>query len=412
MKSKIHLLLVEDRISDAELLINKLRGSNVSFDYTLVDNEQEYLAELQKEPDIIISDFSLPSFGGMRALKLLRDQNSDTPFILVSGTIGEEIAVDAMVSGANDYIMKDKLNRLPVAIERELKDAEVKKQLQEADAVQKENAKRIESQYIQLKEYIEQNKQLKYADLMKSKFVSTMSHELRAPLNSIIGFSGVLKDGKAGPLSSDQQEYCTDIYNSGQFLLSLINDILDLSKIESGKIELSLEPVDLGQCLKESLKIVKEQAALHNINLKLEINESLGFSNYDPRKVKQILFNLLSNAVKFTPDNSTVTLSGVIENANTFIISVADMGEGMSEEDIQNLFKPFTQVHKSPEMREKGTGLGLLIAKHLVELHGGNISVESILGSGTTFIVKLPYKPSQTEKQQMIVEAYSKGNWF
>jgi signal transduction histidine kinase/CheY-like chemotaxis protein len=261
----------------------------------------------------------------------------------------------------------------------------------------------------------ETNKVLEHSSRMKSDFLATMSHELRTPLNAIIGFSEALKEGLVGPLSDPQREYIGDIFTGGQHLLALINDILDLSKIEAGMMALELEEVDVKTLLSNSLSIVKEKAALRRIHVELETGEDLGLPQLDLRKTKQIVYNLLSNAVKFSADGGRVTLrarrvprsnvgsmSGTrpvhgfplpdSEFSEFLEISVADSGIGISQENIAKLFQAFTQIDSSLARKFEGTGLGLALVKQLAELHGGAVAVSSAEGEGACFAVWLPLR--------------------
>ncbi|MES0337299.1 MAG: response regulator [Candidatus Magnetobacterium sp. LHC-1] len=244
-------------------------------------------------------------------------------------------------------------------------------------------------------EIVHKNLQLEESNRLKSEFLANMSHELRTPLNAIIGFSEVLKDGMLGDLSEEQTEYANDIFTSGQHLLSLINDILDLSKIEAGKMTLDLERVSIGALLDNSLSIVKEKAMAHGIKLMIEVQQDIDYVYLDSRKTKQVVYNLLSNAVKFTPDKGTVTLSVravYLEDREFVEISVSDTGIGISEEGIKRLFRPFEQIDGSLSRRYEGTGLGLAMVKRLVELHGGTVGVQSQEGKGSCFTVRIPYR--------------------
>jgi nitrogen-specific signal transduction histidine kinase/CheY-like chemotaxis protein len=254
---------------------------------------------------------------------------------------------------------------------------------------------------------------------MKSEFLATMSHELRTPLNAIIGFSEALKDGLIGEMSDTQHEYIGDIFTSGQHLLSLINDILDLSKVEAGMMALELETVDLKNLLSNSLSIVKEKAAAQRIQIDLEASDDLGLLQLDTRKTKQIVYNLLSNAVKFSANGGRVTLrarrvprsaAGTLPGAwsvhsfplpdneyDEFLeISVDDKGIGISKEDMGKLFQAFSQIDSSLARKFEGTGLGLAMVKQLAELHGGTVAVASAEGQGARFAAWLPMRaPAQ-----------------
>jgi signal transduction histidine kinase/CheY-like chemotaxis protein len=239
------------------------------------------------------------------------------------------------------------------------------------------------------------NVQLERADQAKSEFLATMSHELRTPLNAIIGFSEALKNGLAGDLSSEQLEFVNDIFGSGEHLLSLINDILDLAKVESGKMTLELETVHLSDLLKNSISMVKEKAHHQNVKLVVEADESLPPISADVRKLKQIVYNLLSNAVKFTQENGSVTLRAT-RVADTLEISVIDTGIGINSQDQGKLFKPFSQIDSSLARKHQGTGLGLVMIRNLAELHGGTVGLESTVGKGSRFWAKIPWRKPKT----------------
>jgi signal transduction histidine kinase len=230
------------------------------------------------------------------------------------------------------------------------------------------------------------------ANQAKSDFLANMSHELRSPLNAIIGFSEVLKEGLTGDLSSRQKDYCVEIYDSGQHLLSLINDILDLSKIEAGKMTLELEKADIPLLLENCLSIVREKALVHGIALKINVAAGLNAAMVDVRKFKQMVYNLLANAVKFTPDGGSILLQAQPISANEFEFSVQDSGIGIAEKDMQRLFTPFEQLDSSLVRKFEGTGLGLSMVKRLAELHGGTVSMRSELGKGSCFTVRVPLR--------------------
>jgi signal transduction histidine kinase/HAMP domain-containing protein len=223
----------------------------------------------------------------------------------------------------------------------------------------------------------------------KSEFLANMSHELRTPLTAIMGFSEVLLREMPGNLNEKQKEYLQDIYQSGEHLLNLINDILDLSKIEAGRLELELERFGIEDLIEESLIFFKEKAMKHNIMVHKRLGEGIGELYADKRKVKQVLVNLLSNAFKFTPDGGTITVE-VQKAVGEVVFSVEDTGPGISEEDQKRLFRPFEQLQSPLTKKVKGTGLGLHLSKRLVELHGGRIWVKSELGKGSIFSFSIP----------------------
>ena len=236
--------------------------------------------------------------------------------------------------------------------------------------------------------------EIEIANKSKSDFLANMSHELRTPLNAIIGFSELLKDEMIGQLLPKQKNYITDIFLSGKHLLSLLNDILDLSKIEAGKMTLDLEKTDIPLLFERSLSIVKERALIHNIKLNLDTKEDVRQIYVDTRKLKQVIYNLLSNAVKFTPDGGRIYVK-VKRVSNLLEFSVADTGIGISKKNIIRLFQPFVQLESSLNRKHEGTGLGLSLVKRIVELHGGSVEVKSELGKGSCFTVRIPYRTEQ-----------------
>ena len=238
----------------------------------------------------------------------------------------------------------------------------------------------------------DKSRQLEIANQHKSEFLANMSHELRTPLNAIIGFSEVLLDRMFGELNEKQDDYLKDIFTSGKHLLSLINDILDLSKIEAGRMELDLSDFDPEQALGNAMTLVRERAQTHGIALALQADGLAADIRADERKFKQILLNLLSNAVKFTPDGGKVTVRATMVGEQ-IEVAVQDTGVGISAEDQLVVFDEFKQVGRHYTNKHEGTGLGLSLTKRFVELHGGSLRLESEPGAGSTFTFTLPIRP-------------------
>jgi signal transduction histidine kinase len=233
--------------------------------------------------------------------------------------------------------------------------------------------------------------ELERANKHKSDFLAHMSHELRTPLNAIIGFSEALRERMFGELNEKQADYLKDIHDSGRHLLSLINDILDLSKIEAGRMELELSTFHLPTAISNALVLVRERATRHGVQLDSQIDPRLAEFEADERKVKQVLLNLLSNAVKFTPEGGRVAVTAQLDTDHVEI-AVRDTGEGIATEDQAALFQEFRQVGRDRLKKAEGTGLGLALTKRFVELHGGRIRVESAPGKGSTFAFTLPMR--------------------
>ncbi len=283
----------------------------------------------------------------------------------------------------------------------------------------------------------QKNVELEDASRMKSEFLANMSHELRTPLNAIIGFSEVLGDGLLGDLTEKQLRFIGDIFKSGKYLLSLINDILDLSKVEAGKMLLDLGMIEISSLLGNSLSIVKGQAAVRHVKLDMQLGADLASMTADGRKVKQIVYNLLSNAVKFTAEGGKVSLradrvpsadvgrlAGVwparmlpfadTEFPEFLRLSVTDDGIGIAPDGLEALFKPFSQVDSSLARQFEGTGLGLAMVKLLADLHGGTVAVESAVGQGSRFTVWIPMRANTVAKSAPVgvpakAAAYVKG---
>ena len=289
------------------------------------------------------------------------------------------------------------------------------------DALQKFNKELMEKVKERTRELMEAKENAEAANKAKSDFLANMSHELRTPLNSVIGFSEVLSEGLAGDITDKQREYIQDIWGSGKHLLSLINDILDLSKIEAGMMESELSEFEIKELIQGSILMFKEKAIKHKIKFTSDIPDDIGVVTADAVKIKQVLLNLLGNAFKFTDDGGSVTVKARIVNKRDVIarsisdeaiskdeiatpsarndslgnfveISVEDTGIGISSEDQKRLFQPFQQLESTLTKKYEGTGLGLSISKKIVELHGGRIWVESEEGKGSRFIFVIPVR--------------------
>jgi two-component system cell cycle sensor histidine kinase PleC len=248
--------------------------------------------------------------------------------------------------------------------------------------------------------YAEESRRAEEANDAKSKFLANMSHELRTPLNAIIGFSEIMASGMFGPLGSVKyNEYSRDIRESGQYLLDVINDILDMSKIEAGGIHLAPEDVDLDRTLADCVRVVWGRANEKRVTVQSQLAPGIHL-HADRRALKQIALNLLSNAVKFTPDGGTVTVRSRVRGG-MITIAIADNGIGIPKDALGKLGRPFEQVESQLTKRHQGSGLGLAIAKSLVELHGGRMRIRSVLGAGTTVVVRLPAEAPQKARAEV-----------
>ncbi len=457
----VDVLIVEDSNTQAEKLRYLLIGKGY-WVRTAANGKLALEAMLQRIPDIVISDIVMPEMDGYQLCQAIKTNPlwQDTPVMLVTSLTDSKDIIRGLECGADNFIRKPYsddylLTRLEhVLMNRQLREGKnmdigialylggqkhvinsepqqildlLISTYEQAVQVNDELLNR-ERQVIELnmrlaqhaarleetnREIARQNLALEHASRMKSEFLANMSHELRTPLNAIIGFSQAMKSGLIGEMSEKQVECAGDILDSGTHLLSLINDILDLSKIEAGKMELDLEPTDIRQLLQNSWTVLKEKALAHRLSFELDMDDT-AWVMADQRKTKQILYNLLSNAVKFTPDGGTLALrmrrvdrsrlqgvhmvgdfhepGGADAVLSYLELSVRDTGIGISGQDIERLFKPFVQLDSGLARKYEGSGLGLALVKQLVELHGGALSLTSVPRQGSEFIVWLPYR--------------------
>jgi PAS domain S-box-containing protein len=491
----LRLLHLEDDSNDRELVAEALRSDGLQCAITPVASQTEFVRELATAPDLILADFVLPGFDGVRAQQLAQLLCPDVPFLFVSGTLGEEVAVERVKAGATDYVLKHRLERLPAAVRRAIQEARnlrakdfleqliasspsvifrldadqrptyispnvssvlgysvqeilnrstfwdllihpddltrVSAALQRATA---ELVGQIEAQYRYRRkdgEYrwcyslirvdkdsdgrlhsivgyaldvadrkaaeaaLEQARRdavaarddAQRANQAKSDFLSRMSHDLRTPLNSILGFAQVLE---LDSLSPEQADHVAQILSAGKHLLDLINEVLDISRIEAGHLSLSTESVSLPEVVRQCIEIVQPLAAQRGITFAADKERSgPPFAQADRQRLRQILLNLLSNAVKYNRAQGTVRVSYADTRNGTVVVDVADTGAGLPTEKIARLFKPFERLG-AEQTGVEGTGLGLALSKALAEAMGGQLCATSVVDEGSTFTLALP----------------------
>jgi len=316
-------------------------------------------------------------------------------------------AFNKMSEDLKTYIAKNKEAALTANKAAESEKRKAKELKDKNSQLKKEASIRIEVE----KQLVIAKEKAENSNRVKSEFLANMSHELRTPLNHIIGFTELVLDKNFGDLTADQEEYLSDVHGSSKHLLSLINDILDLSKVEAGKLELTPSLVEIGKILDNSIILIKERALKNGITITTNFDGLPEFINADERKLKQIIYNLLSNAVKFTPEKGKILLAAKrvtnndeqIDNflnsaTNCIQISVEDSGIGIDRKDLVKVFEPFEQVESSTSRKYHGTGLGLSLTKSMVELHSGKIWAESEgEGKGATFYFTIPFTPEDIE---------------
>jgi len=488
--------------------LRELRKGGFAVSAERVKSPAELDAALARPWDLLISDWIMPGFGGPQVLEAIAGRGLDLACIIVSGTPGEEPAVEALRAGALDFLSKDKPRRIVPAIHRALREAEdrrarvhVERELRfseeryrtgfelapeallaydldrqvildanakasalfqcsrddlrssalhrlspdrqldgrtSEDAMARYIARALTGEspmfrwlfevsgeliptemriinlatagrnvaqinVIDLRERLRadeirrrsaeletQNRRIQEASRLKSEFLANMSHELRTPLNAIIGFAELLYDGQVDPQSPAHKEFLGDILASGRHLLGLINDVLDLARVEAGKLEFRPEPVEVARLVGEVVAILRTTAAQKQIRMETELDGRVTDLTIDPARLKQVAYNYLSNALKFTPIGGRVTLRIKPDGIDCFRLEVEDTGIGIAPDDLGRLFVEFQQLEAGAAKRHQGTGLGLALTRRLVEAQGGSVGVESSIGKGSTFHASLP----------------------
>ncbi|NWF91676.1 MAG: response regulator [Syntrophaceae bacterium] len=388
MQEAAKILVVEDEVGSRLTLSGILEDAG--YEVTGAEKGTQAL-ELIKGGNfnVIITDIRLPDVGGMSILELAKEVNPDVAVIIMTGYASIETAVNAVNEGAYAYFVK------PINVD-EMKTAIVNALRQQR--LSRENKRLVDDLQRSNKLLFEANRQLRAATEAKSAFLAHMSHELRTPLNAIIGFSDLLLYGMAGEINSQQRQCLEDILSSGKHLLSLINDILDLSKVEAGKIEIRPESLRLADVVDDAVTTVKPMLDESRHDLAISIPEDLPLVYGDRNRLKQILLNLLSNAIKFTPDGGKLSIE-TVRKGNLCQVSMVDNGIGIRKEDQASIFEPFTQVDTLPGEKKQGTGLGLALTKQLVELLGGRIWVESEYGQGSRFTFTIPFAEKEAASE-------------
>jgi signal transduction histidine kinase len=260
-----------------------------------------------------------------------------------------------------------------------------------ARRIAEQAAKKYSLELAMKNEELEQTlERAKEASAIKGQFLARMSHELRTPLNGIIGLCQLMHDGEVGPVSADHKEFLEDVLASSTHLHRLVNDLLDLEKVESGRLAFSREKVDLTPCLNEVKDVLRPLADGKKISVSLDVDSHLSSVNTDPVRLKQLLYNYLSNAIKFTPEGGSVRITVIPEDARTFRLEVSDTGIGIDPENFPRLFSDFVQLDATRKAASQGAGLGLALTKCIVEAQGGVVGVQSAPGQGSTFYAVLP----------------------
>ncbi|MDD4859123.1 MAG: ATP-binding protein [Dehalococcoidales bacterium] len=379
MPAEATIIVVEDEKGARTTLCGILEEAG----YTVIGWERgaDALAGICGSPfDVIITDLRLPDASGTEILEAAKDINPDAAVIMMTGYATIETAIDAVNQGAYAYFVK------PVNPE------EIKTTIANAlrqQRLSRENKRLVDSLQHSNKLLHEVNEELRKATQAKSEFLAHMSHELRTPLNVIIGFSELMLDEVPGKINGEQRQCLTDIMEGGRHLLGLINDILDLSKIEAGKMELVLGSVSLASVISSVTNEMRSITVPRRQALEVYIEPGLPQVRADGAKIRQVLLNLLGNAAKFTPEGGAIKIKAV-RNGEWCEVSVIDNGIGIKKENHTRIFEEFIQIDMPVAQNKGGSGLGLTIARRIVEKHGGHIRVDSEYGKGSKFTFTLP----------------------
>lgn len=385
--SKIKLLIVTDDFVGTEEIIKTLNTMTVDILYDTVISHRFPPQLSQYDYDVIIYNYSLCSDTPKMLSPLEKIEGwyqfpGEIPLILITETLGDEMAIACVQSGIDGYILRHKISQLPKTLEKVLLSTNSERNSQQYNQV------------IQLKKRLaivtKEKEQLQAIVENKEQYFSHLNHELRSPIAAILGFARMLKDEIYGSLNPKQMQYVSAALTTGEHLLDLVNDYLDIAKINANREELYCENLPVEDICQAALAIVQEKARSKGLDLILNLGEDIDFCFADKLRLKQILVNLLTNAVKFT-ESGSVTLQ-VRSTQKMLNFSVIDTGIGISQEDCQKLFQPFQQVSNSSNRRYKGTGLGLALSKKLAQLHGGDIVLTSKIGDGSCFSVLIPRK--------------------
>ncbi|MCM2278636.1 MAG: hybrid sensor histidine kinase/response regulator [Oligoflexia bacterium] len=374
MEQALRVLLVEDSEDDALLVARQIRKGGYELITWRVDSASGVRAAIgDQEWDVVVADYSMPGFNGLEALEILKESGLDVPFILISGTIGEETAVQAMKAGASDYLMKDNLMRLVPAIERELREAFMRR-----------SKRRAEAERITLIERLQQ------ALEARDEFLLIASHELRTPLTSLKLHIQLMKRVESQALPPEakvnrREELLANLERQLERLTLLVEKLLDVSRITAGQLSLEISECDLSDLARKAIAALREDLTKANCRVRLRADSPV-VGHWDSLRLEQILVNLLENAVKYA-ENSAITVTVESRGPNARLI-VQDRGPGIAKADQERLFRRFERASSANHVG--GLGLGLFIIKKIVDAHGGTIGLESARGQGAKFTIEIP----------------------
>lgn len=370
----ISILHLEDNPLDAELTMEIMAEAGIECTLKRMVRLEDFREALENYPanwsyDMVLADYKMPGYDGMMTLKMLRQVDPHIPFILLSGALGEELAVEVLRNGATDYVLKHNLQRLPLVIRRAM--AEHHGRLREMRNQEELRRARDEAEK---------------ANSAKGRFLGRISHELRTPLNAILGYTQLIQ---ADPMSEEQKHCADQILKAGEHLLQLINEVLDITRIESGTFSVNIVPTSLTRVIERAVDLVRPMTRERSITIHLDCGPCDIFAMVDQDRLAQVLLNLLTNAIKYNDPHGHVYVECQKEESDNVRILVRDTGIGISDQKLDRLFTPFDRLDAERETTIPGTGLGLTVSKALVEAMGGEIGVHSSPGS-TEFWLTFP----------------------
>jgi K+-sensing histidine kinase KdpD len=370
--TEVRVLIVDDSETDATLLIRELRKAGYFPVSKRVDTVEDMERALDEQKwDVILCDYVMPNFSGPAALEVLHKRGLDIPLIVVSGQIGEDVAVEAMRAGASDYIMKGNLKRLKPAVEREINEAVIRAQSRKA----KEDLKAKEEELNIAKEI----------DIIKDEFIGMVSHELKTPLTVIIGALNVALS--KGISQQQARELINDAIENAEALSTMVNNLLELTRYQSNRLNLNAKQTYIQPVIRSVIDKLKDKATLHHLSFNLPID--LPPVVVDSIRIERVLYNLIDNAIKYSPNGGDVIVTGR-QLDNQIVIGVSDQGIGITPENQSKLFQKFQRLDIQKKYGITGVGLGLRVCQILVEAHSGHIWVESTPDKGSTFYISLP----------------------
>lgn len=383
--SHVRILHLEDNPIDAELAEANLVGADFTFEVYSVSNSEDFIEAITSDSifDAILSDYNVPGFDGMVALSMAKIHKPSTPFIFLSGALGDELAVETLRNGATDYVLKDKMDRLLPVIRRAIN----------------ENRSQIKQQQFQ-KEMERAKEEAEKANAAKSHFLSRISHELRTPLNAILGYTQLMQ---TDPLNEDQTHCTSQILKAGKHLLNLINEVLDISRIEAGQLKLIIKDVPINYIIRQAIDLVEPFSREEQVEFSVITDENSDLLVLaDEDRITQVLINLLTNAIKYNHPNGKAIITCRQERPGFAKITVTDTGRGIDPDKISRVFIPFDRLDAEHETKIPGTGLGLSVAKGFIEAMNGSLHVSSELGKSTTFWFELPLSNSSVSMKETI----------